>query len=459
MAQKILILDDEEHYAQMLYDILTQHNFLVDMATKPLFALELLEDKDYQLVISDYKMPVMDGASFLQKARKVNPFLPVILVSGLMNVPELIKVANMGVTCVLEKPLDTDVFLENVKRFVSPLSPEELEQAKQEAEGGGPSRDLVSEALELNYPDLSFLTDVSEVSQRFIQSLYDTVKNNQHVFLCSHPGTESELIMREVSLWKGEQATEVQTFSVLELISPDSYDFFKELSNKPEMSRVIGVTGVAEATVPQQEMLRHFIEEDYKLLPNHEEVQFLYFFDVSLFSPENTKVFGELMSLARRNLVVVPPLRERLSDLAVYAQNYLRNFAEQAEAPDRMRLTQEAIACMLQYEWPGNFQQLLEVLWDAVNLKKEGALTAKDLTSVLDTKNYDTSMLEMKATSLKDNLLRRQKQVIGQTARVYKDQWPKVFSALHINISMLKEDQTRDNFEFLYPDLITPKGK
>lgn len=75
-------------------------------------------------------MPIMDGAVFLKKAREVFPELPVILVSGLMNTPELVKVANMGVTLVLEKPLDTRYFLEQVKRFVQPMTEEEEAAAK-----------------------------------------------------------------------------------------------------------------------------------------------------------------------------------------------------------------------------------------------------------------------------------------------------------------------------------------
>ena len=67
-------------------------------------------------------MPVMDGADFLKKARELYPNLPFILVSGLMNTPELVKVANMSVTLVMEKPLDTAAFLRHVARFSEPMT-------------------------------------------------------------------------------------------------------------------------------------------------------------------------------------------------------------------------------------------------------------------------------------------------------------------------------------------------
>lgn len=121
MAGRILVLDDEENYALMLQDLLRENNYLVDMATRPEQAITLLEEIPYDLVISDYKMPVMDGADFLKKARELYPNLPFILVSGLMNTPELVKVANMSVTLVMEKPLDTGAFLQQVSRFSKPL--------------------------------------------------------------------------------------------------------------------------------------------------------------------------------------------------------------------------------------------------------------------------------------------------------------------------------------------------
>lgn len=136
MAGRILVLDDEENYAEMLRDLLQEHNYRVDMATRPERAIDQLEDIPYDLVISDYKMPVMDGADFLQRARELYPNLPVILVSGLMNTPELVKVANMGVTLVMEKPLDTDKFLGEVAKFSTPMTAEEREELLRNNDSG-----------------------------------------------------------------------------------------------------------------------------------------------------------------------------------------------------------------------------------------------------------------------------------------------------------------------------------
>ena len=168
MAGRILVLDDEENYAEMLRDLLLEHNFRVDMATRPERALDQLEEIPYDLVISDYKMPVMDGADLLKRSRELYPNLPFILVSGLMNTPELVKVANMSVTLVIEKPLDTEDFLAQVARFSSPMTEEEKEALAaggQEDAGGGESA--------FSYPgEPRFYNAGNDQSKQFVEALW-----------------------------------------------------------------------------------------------------------------------------------------------------------------------------------------------------------------------------------------------------------------------------------------------
>lgn len=76
MPGRILVLDDEENYAEMLQHLLQAHGYQVDMSTRPELAIERLQEIPYDLVISDYKMPILDGSDFLRKARELYPNLP-----------------------------------------------------------------------------------------------------------------------------------------------------------------------------------------------------------------------------------------------------------------------------------------------------------------------------------------------------------------------------------------------
>ena len=169
MAGRILVLDDEENYAEMLQDLLRGNNFRVDMATRPERAINQLEEIPYDLVISDYKMPVMDGADLLKRARELYPNLPFILVSGLMNTPELVKVANMSVTLVMEKPLDTEAFLKQVARFSEPMTDEEKTAQAKKTEVSDSEIDDVASC----YPEEPrFFSAVSATGKRFMQNAW-----------------------------------------------------------------------------------------------------------------------------------------------------------------------------------------------------------------------------------------------------------------------------------------------
>ena len=68
----ILLVDDEEDNLSLLYRTL-RGSYNLDRSTSPLKALEMMDEKDYQLVISDHKMPEMDGVEFLKRASEKHP--------------------------------------------------------------------------------------------------------------------------------------------------------------------------------------------------------------------------------------------------------------------------------------------------------------------------------------------------------------------------------------------------
>lgn len=114
----ILLLDDDPRYAGQLKSMLEAEGLLGEVSTVPEEALSRVKKDPVRLVVADFEMPGMDGAEFLQRARALRADLPVILVSGKMGTPEMVRVANIGVTFVMEKPVARDVFIAQVKRFL-----------------------------------------------------------------------------------------------------------------------------------------------------------------------------------------------------------------------------------------------------------------------------------------------------------------------------------------------------
>ena len=102
--RRYLVVDDNEAFAENLAEILADTGAEVDIALGGEQALELVERKRYDLVISDMRMPIMGGAELVQHLRRVEPGLPAIVITAYINDEDLQSARDEGVLAVLPKP-------------------------------------------------------------------------------------------------------------------------------------------------------------------------------------------------------------------------------------------------------------------------------------------------------------------------------------------------------------------
>jgi excisionase family DNA binding protein len=101
---RILVVDDEEAVRDLLAKTLTMADYDVDAATDGPAALDLLREVDYDLLITDLKMPGMDGLSVIREARRQHPELAVVIITGYSTEASAIEAINLGVAGYLTKP-------------------------------------------------------------------------------------------------------------------------------------------------------------------------------------------------------------------------------------------------------------------------------------------------------------------------------------------------------------------
>lgn len=366
MAGRILVLDDEENYAEMLQDLLRGNNYRVDMATRPERAIDQLEEIPYDLVISDYKMPVMDGADFLKRARELYPNLPFILVSGLMNTPELVKVANMSVTLVMEKPLDTAVFLEHVARFSEPMTEEEklahaneLESA--EHEGGG----------DTSYPEEPFFfSAVSVPAKRFMQKAWAMAQKKRELFIVEPSGGDAELAAKDISAWRGNR-----DFPVASLVMPDSNEVAIEqvrgIFSELDQSNTICIRLRDETQIKQARILTKLAEHEFGISANLLLVYIL-----------EAEPGASCLEQIGPEAVCLPGLNQRPSDVAAYARRFARIASERSGKRNCAEWTPEAAYLLLAYDWANGYREVQKVIMETVNSSEQDEAIAATLLQV-----------------------------------------------------------------------------
>ncbi len=443
MPGKILVLDDEQNYAEMLRDLLVQEGFCTEMVTRPVDALKALDTEEYGLVVADYKMPVMDGADFMERARARLPNLPIIMVSGLMNTPELVKVANMDVTLVLEKPLDIKAFIGHVRRFVQPMSEEERETANR------PTEAIAAEGLITTYPVLNHLADGTEAARRFAQQLWDASRQDRYLFVGAEPGAELELVTCELSDWFGFAALPIHQFSISQIESLEVLQAIRELPGQNQISKLVAVTDFGEATRSQMGLLQKLISADPKLLPNGREVCWVFFLDSTRYPQMLPESSPELFNVVKRHLIVLPPLHERLADLAAYLKLHLDLFASREENPQRAQLSPEAVAELLDYPWPGNYAQVVDMARAIAATTRTGPLSREEVVAILGQASAAPG------TNLEGYLRSRQREYLEDAARRAGIAPGTVLKNLKLDPANAPKSDDLGSLGLLYPDLLS----
>ena len=117
--RSVLIVDDELLIRDLLYDFFTEQSWEVAVAGDASAALEKLESADFDIVLTDLKMPEMDGSTFIDRIRETHPELPVIVVTGYPSVDSAIRSLRQRVDDYLIKPFNVTSLYRSVESSVS----------------------------------------------------------------------------------------------------------------------------------------------------------------------------------------------------------------------------------------------------------------------------------------------------------------------------------------------------
>ena len=119
MPQRILVIDDELDMLMLLRMIIEDNtDFEVETTNNPSEALKLFTEKDYNLVISDLKMPGMDGIELFDELREIKPDIPVIIMTAYGSLETSEDAMKKGVADFITKPFRKDSILFTIRRVL-----------------------------------------------------------------------------------------------------------------------------------------------------------------------------------------------------------------------------------------------------------------------------------------------------------------------------------------------------
>ncbi|HET9155207.1 MAG TPA: response regulator, partial [Myxococcaceae bacterium] len=110
-ARRYLVVDDNKPFAENLAEILETSGAVVDVEYDPRAALARLRARRYSALVTDMRMPGLNGPEFLAAARLMDPDLPALVITAFIGDADLARVERMGVLATLPKPVPVEVLL------------------------------------------------------------------------------------------------------------------------------------------------------------------------------------------------------------------------------------------------------------------------------------------------------------------------------------------------------------
>ncbi|MDP5358346.1 MAG: sigma-54 dependent transcriptional regulator [Paracoccaceae bacterium] len=432
-VMKIMIVDDEMDMRQSVSQWLALSGYDTETYASAEEALSHLSLDYAGIVVTDIRMPKMDGMTFLKKITAMDSTLPVILVTGHGDVPLAVEAMRLGAFDFLEKPFDPDRMTEIAKRAA---------QNRRIA--------LDSRALRRELSDGSGLVEkligTSGVMQRLREDLLDWGQADGHVLIDGEIGTGKTLVAHALHAVGPRAGRKIIAFSCA------------AWSEDQLVTKLFGPT--ADGTLPLVEEARGgtLCLEDIEAMCHPVQSRLLAFMNEQG-TPPQTRIIAicndhapdktvegalrpDLFYRLSALTIILPPLRQRGEDILTIFTQMAQKFSEEYGCDTPILTTQEA-AQLLQAPWPGNVRQLINITERAVLQSRRGLGAVVSLLLADD--DMAGPALTTEGKPLKDYVESFERMLVDTTMRHHKGNISAVMDELCLPRRTLNEKMAKYN--------------
>ncbi|MBB64454.1 MAG: two-component system response regulator [Waddliaceae bacterium] len=384
--EKILIVDDEMLIRNFLNETLLRKDFDVSMADCGEKAVELLKEKQFDLVITDMKMPGMTGIDVLKKVKKLSPSTIVIVVTAFGSIENSVEAMRLGAFTYLIKPFSPDTIEAIIAKAQEHSSLVEENQYLRQQVNHGNSRGIQRVVGE------------SACMKKILAEAQQVAKSQASVFICGESGTGKEVIAHTIHFASPRAKRpyiRVNCAAVPETLIESEFFGHEKGAFTGAAQRRLGRFELAHGgsllldeitEVPlslQAKLLRVIQEKELERVGGSKLIKV----DVRLISTSNRdmleaieeKVFREDLYY-RLNVVPfhLPPLRDRRDDIVPLAEYFLHQMCIDNHK-EQKKLSESAKHLLLHYPWPGNIRELANIIERTVVMDQSTLIEAEHL--------------------------------------------------------------------------------
>jgi DNA-binding NtrC family response regulator len=384
MKTQVLIIEDDPTMRLGMGHFLSSQGYTVSLCTDGGEGIDAIQNRQFDLIITDIRLPHFDGFEILNKVKTVSPRTGVILITGYAEIKGAVQAIKEGAFDYIAKPFPNEELLVTIEKFFKFQKLEDevtyLREALREKTefenivGGSPVMkdvfDRIISVAEMDVPVL-ILGETGTGKELVANAIHRLSKRNGKPFIkincAAIPETlfESELFGHEKGTFTGAIKAREGKFE----FADGGSIFFDEIGDipmslQPKLLRVIEentITRLGE-NIP----IRVDVRTIYATRKNLRECIALGTFREDLFYRINVVP------------IVLPPLRENKEDIPRLIEHFLQYFKEKYNKAD-LSLSQSAYDALLSYNYPGNVRELKHAIKRAVVLSKNGVIDIRHL--------------------------------------------------------------------------------
>ena len=371
---QILIVDDEDFMRGAVLEVLRRANHVAMTASSAKEAIDIVSNRSFSVIITDVKMPGMNGVELFRELKKRHPETSVIIMTGFPDLEDAVEVIKEGAVDYLQKPFPPDRLVELVNQFIE----------VPDNRGDDNLKNIITQ---------------DEQMLRILDKIRTVAPSNAPVLVQGETGTGKELIAQALHnlsfRTKSGQMVALNCAAIPEnLLESEMFGAEKGAytgSNLQYIGRferankgTLFLDEISELSLPlQSKLLRALQEREIERLGGTQPIKV----DVRIVACTNENIQqtvdqGKFRSDLFYRLdvirIVLPPLRQRPSDISLLAEHFLQKYNQEYDK-SISGIEPEVLPVLAQYSWPGNIRQLENTIQAAVIQTKADYITVDDI--------------------------------------------------------------------------------
>ena len=440
MAERILVVDDEDIIRESLSYILRKEKYEVEEASNGKIAFEMLKESSYDLVITDLEMPEMKGIELLDELRKVNLQTNTIVITAYGSMETAIAALRSGASDYILKPVEFDELIIKVKKLFE-VRDLHLENR------------ILRRELQRDYDYTNIIGKSTAIMQIFemIKAVADT---DSTVLISGNSGTGKELVAKALhynSKRSNKPFIALNCGAISENLIESELFGHKKGAFTGAISDKEGFIKAAEAgtlfldeisEMPPQlqvKLLRAIQEKEYTpvgttiSLPVN--VRFIASTNRNLQEYVSQGKFREDL-FYRLNVVDIhlPSLKEREGDIPLLAEHFLEKYRKQMNKNIK-GISNDAMRALMNHEWKGEIRELENVIERSVIFCNEDFINIKNLPVQFQSATEPTDFSP--SGSLDESVKRFEKEIITRALEANEFNKEKTADTLQVGLSTL----------------------